>query len=356
LAFAQALLEVGHEVTFVTVDKIDWDLLRRVFGEDLSFRVDERFLFVKMPRMLNALSRGFFTVLFYLFIVFWVKFMGGFDLTVGTSGELIDSVSDVVYVNALPLRLMHLYPDVYVERGVYWRCYSRLYDLFLKVIGRITASGLLLTNSRFNRELIRRYLGRDALVLYPPVDVGRFEALAEKLDRENLVVTVSRFRPGKVLENVPKIAKLVKGPGSEGSQETVKELRRVIDSLGVEDRVELLVGEPSSRLPEVLSSAKVFLHTQPYEAFGIAVVESMAAGCIPVVPRVGGPWMDILDRRQGLYGYSYGGLREAAEEIEMLIRDDVLRRKISVKAVKRARCFDASVFKRKLISVIERLL
>jgi hypothetical protein len=43
----------------------------------------------------------------------------------------------------------------------------------------------------------------------------------------------------------------------------------------------------------------------------MSVVEGMAAGCVPVVSRCGGPWFDILDCKQGVYGFSYrsvGGL------------------------------------------------
>lgn len=35
------------------------------------------------------------------------------------------------------------------------------------------------------------------------------------------------------------------------------------------------------------------------EAFGIAIVEAMSLGCVPVVLRAGGPWHDILGDTQG---------------------------------------------------------
>jgi len=360
LAIVRALRKAGHEVTLVTIDKTDWSLLREIFGEDLSVSVEERFLFVRTPGMLNATLRGFFTVLFYLFEVFLVRFLGNFDLLVVSSGELVDSFGDVVYVNALPLRLIHLYPGVIVERGVWWRCYSRLYDLFLKVLGRLHKGSLLLTNSEFNRDILRRYLGKDALVLYPPVDVKRFGVSAGNFDREDLIVTVSRFRPGKMLESVPKVARIVErgrflifGPGDEASEKTLRELEGIIWRFGVEGRVRLLVGESAGRLLKVLSSAKVLLHTQPYEAFGLAVVEGMAAGCVPVVPRVGGPWLDILGGEEGRYGFSYGSVREAAKKIERLLRDEKLWRSLSTRASRRAKKFDASVFQKGITELVE---
>ena len=358
LAFAEGLLEAGHEVAIATVDKIDWGLLRKVFGRE-RLPVEEYYLFVRLPRE-NAVFRGFFTVSCYLFLLFLVRCGRRFDLMIGTSGELVDSVSDIVYVNALPLRLIHRYSGIHVEKGVYWRCFSRLYDLFLRVLGRVRGARLILTNSRFNREVIRRELGLNALILYPPVNVDEFRALVYSSNREDLVVTVSRFRPGKVLEVVPRVARLVKdakflivGSKSEGYEEVVEALRRIIGELGVDDRVELRIGGSRSEVLEALGRARVYLHTQPYEAFGIAVVEAMAAGCVPVVPEVGGPWSDLLAERQGLYGYSYRNVEEAAREVKAVIKDRNLWEKISERAVKRAEKFDAVVFREKVVHLID---
>ena len=40
---------------------------------------------------------------------------------------------------------------------------------------------------------------------------------------------------------------------------------------------------------EFLQKAKVYFHTQPWEDFGISIIEGMAANCIPVVHDSGGP-------------------------------------------------------------------
>ena len=84
----------------------------------------------------------------------------------------------------------------------------------------------------------------------------------------------------------------------------------------------------------------------------MAVVEAMAAGCVPVVPRVGGPWQDILDGRQGAYGFSYQGPEEAAELIDWLIRDEGLRGEVSRRARERCRLFDQSVFHRRIQEIV----
>ncbi|MEM2961358.1 MAG: glycosyltransferase, partial [Candidatus Bathyarchaeia archaeon] len=97
---------------------------------------------------------------------------------------------------------------------------------------------------------------------------------------------------------------------------------------------------------------KVYLHTQHMEAFGIAVVEAMAAGAVPLVPRCGGPWLDILNCKQGIYGYSYSSLEEAANIIKKLLKDENHRRNIALKAVQRASNFKSSNFEVKILKIV----
>jgi glycosyltransferase involved in cell wall biosynthesis len=134
----------------------------------------------------------------------------------------------------------------------------------------------------------------------------------------------------------------------------LKELSEEVERLRVQDRVHIFKNKPYSFTLAALSTAKVFLHTQRTEAFGMSIVESMAAGCVPIVPRTGGPWLDILDQKQGKYGYSYGRVQEAAEIIKMLVENEDLRKEVSARARERAMVFDSSVFERKILDVVEK--
>jgi hypothetical protein len=48
----------------------------------------------------------------------------------------------------------------------------------------------------------------------------------------------------------------------------------------------------------------------------------MSAGLVPVIHRSGGPWEDILDKTQGIYGYSYAYIDEAIDIIEKLLHSN----------------------------------
>lgn len=59
--------------------------------------------------------------------------------------------------------------------------------------------------------------------------------------------------------------------------------------LGIAERVRLLGGVPSVRLPEILAAADVYVQPSRREGFGVALVEALATGLPAVATRSGGP-------------------------------------------------------------------
>lgn len=358
LAVIGALCRRGYRVRLATIDRTDWRFLEERFGE-LSRPFEEEFLIGSMP-IRGKFSQAALTLSLFLPELFYQRMKNDCDLILNTYGELVDSVADISYVNAIPVRVVHHYPESGFSNSIVLRSIAQAYGFSLRAVDKLFRRKVLLTNSTFTQGIVRRHLGRDSLVVYPPVDVERFKRIASFADRENVVATVSRLRLGKNLGLIPRIARLVKkgeftilGLADQASQEAIEALTKGIGSLGAGDRVRLLINQPPQKLVDVLSSAKVFLHTQPMEAFGMAVVEAMAAGCVPVVPREGGPWFDILDGRQGEFGFSYGSSAEAANMIEVLLEDEDLRMEVSARASERAMAFDSSVFEGKILSVVD---
>ena len=356
----KALKKGGFKVCVATLDKTDWNFLSRVFGE--SFKPDcEYYLFSRMPKFPTLTLRQGFVALFYALELLLICLRRRRDLLVNMGGEVLDSIGDIVYVNAVPLRLMHVYSDIQPKPGAVWKCYSRLYSLLVEVL-KVRGS-VVVCNSRFNQRIVRKHLGLQSIVVYPPVNVREIGLMVKNAAlREDFVVTVSRFRLAKRLEVVPEIAKfvgkgrfIVIGSADVDSVDCIKRVEEEARKLGVEGRVHILLNKPFSVVLENLVRAKVYLHTQPTEAFGMSVVEAMAAGCVPVVPRCGGPWFDILDCRQGVYGFSYRSVEEAAEIIGRLLRDDVLRERVAVRARERAKVFDGSVFEGKILDLVDKV-
>ncbi|MCW4044910.1 MAG: glycosyltransferase [Candidatus Bathyarchaeota archaeon] len=283
------------------------------------------------------------------------------DLLINMGGEIADNLGDIVYINAVPLRLMHLFPAIQPKSGIEWRMYGRIFTVFLRTLGNSTAA--IVANSKFTQALIRKHLGKRAFVIYPPVTTRKIGSRAKTKERKNLVVTIARFRSAKRLNIIPKIAACAKncefaliGIVDNGSEQCLSELSAEIKKLKLQERVHIFGNMPYEFTLKTLSKAKVFLQTQSTEAFGMSVVEAMAAGCVPLVPRMGGPWIDILDSQEGLYGFSYENINDATEKIKSLIDNETLRSEVSARATERAKVFDSSVFEQKLCHIAKTMI
>lgn len=358
LTTVKALKMTGNWVKLVTIDKTDWHFLEQRFGK-LVRPCEEAYLIEKMP-VRTRFSQAAFTILLFLPELFYYKAKNWRDVVVNTYGDIVDSIADVVYVNAVPAWALSYCPESEMSASFSWLFFSKVYGFFLNMVRKLFVNSFLLANSVFMQGVLKKLIDRESFVVYPPVDVEKFKPALKKATQKKRVVTVCRFRRGRNLQLIPQIAKLVEhaefivvGLADEGSDGTINLFTSAAKRLGVEERIKLLVNVQFDKLADSLLSAKIFLQTAASEAFGISVVEAMAAGCVPVVRRDGGPWFDILDRKQGTYGYSYTSVQEAAKIIKTLIEDEDLRRTVSLRARERVQVFSSSVFERKILNAMK---
>jgi alpha-1,2-mannosyltransferase len=220
----------------------------------------------------------------------------------------------------------------------------------------------MLVNSSFIKSIVSASLKAEALILSPPVDVQYFLRSDKKIDRADTIITLSGYSPKRHLEKIPEIASrlnfgdfLIIGKTDEYSFLTIKNLKVITKQYGVEGRVHLLANISRSKLRKALLEAKLYLHTMPNEHFGTAIVEAMASGCIPIVHKSGGPWLDILEQTQGKYGYAYETPEEASKYIDFLLNQETLRKEVSLRVVERSMVFDVSIFQKKIVGIIEKI-
>jgi glycosyltransferase involved in cell wall biosynthesis len=360
LTTIKALSEHGHSVHLATIDRTDWRFLEERIGR-LQRPQSEQYLLDTIP-FSGILSQSAYTVTFFLPLLARYRTAGNYDLVVNTYGDLDQSIADIAYINAIPFRLMPLFPNSTFQSPA-MRLLTSAFTLSTSPANRLLTRNLLLTNSTFMRDLIKRHLARDSLVIFPPVDLQRFKCSPEQQERENVVVTVTRLRLGKQLEMIPQIARNVRdcrfiilALQDAGSAESLNTLKRSIKTQDVEDRVEIRINQSPKAIADTLTTSKVYLQTQEYEAFGISVVEAMASGCVPVVPRNGGPWIDILGRDESTYGFSFDSPQEAATKINLLCSDEQVRRKTAERALTRASRFDSKLFENQIASLVNHVL
>ena len=145
-------------------------------------------------------------------------------------------------------------------------------------------------NGRLTRERIRRFWGRDAEVVHPPVDVDRF-AIGSPGDHVLFVGELVRHkRPEVAIEAALAAGRRIKMVGAGPELTRLRErYRGRADFLGrVDDR----------RLPSLYAEAAALV-VPNVEEFGIAAVEAQAAGRPVVAVDAGGARETVVPGRTG---------------------------------------------------------
>lgn len=141
-------------------------------------------------------------------------------------------------------------------------------------------------NSSAVRDRIRRFYGRDAQIIHPPVDVSEFRPDADK--EEGHFLWVHRLVPYKQPELV---AEAFRGLPYRLTMVGVGPLEARVRA-GLPPNVELHGWMPRERLTHLYGSASAFIHVAE-EDFGISMVEALAAG-LPVIGYNRGGARDIV--------------------------------------------------------------
>jgi len=191
--------------------------------------------------------------------------------------------------------------------------HARLASRPLKAIDRKRASegSVFAANSEFVRERIRDTWDQDALVIYPPVEVERLQAVSdwrEHLSPEDqkvleslppgFLLGASRFVPYKRLDLVIQagedsgIPVVLAGAGPQLEQLT---------AAAAQARVPVhIVLRPSNSLLYALYQQAVAFIFPPVEDFGIMPVEAMCLGTPAIVGSLGGAKESVNALRGGI--------------------------------------------------------
>ena len=177
---------------------------------------------------------------------------------------------------------------------------------------------IIFANSKYTMNAVKKITGATPTLLYPPISKTFFDYDCLS-DREDIVVSVDRISPGKMLTMIPHIAKLTDRKirflmiGIKESTEELNKILELIKKNGLSDRVEVMTNVSREKLQGILRTSKVFLHPAFGEHFGVSIAEAMASGCIPIVHNSGGP-VEFVPQR-----FRFNKAEEVARKIEKAI-------------------------------------
>lgn len=221
-------------------------------------------------------------------------------------------------------------------------------------------------NSDFTRNVLEKHLQKDkGFVLYPPIDTDSFRPGK----KENLILSVARFdspshskrqdvliEAFRILSKGNKDYKLILAGGLMGEEIIIQKLKTAAVGLNIE----FIINPDFSELKKLYAQAKFFWHAAGYEIneqtdpekvehFGMATVEAMASGAVPIVIAKGGQ-KEIITIGTG---YLCQDAPEIAAKTTDLIQDPSTLKNMSKAAIERSKAFSISGFDKKLVSLLK---
>ena len=151
------------------------------------------------------------------------------------------------------------------------------------------------TISEYSREQIKKYYGRDAVIIHPPVEIKDFKAA--KKEKEDYFVVTSRQVNWKRIDLAIKACMMTQrhlvviGEGPEN-----KRLKKLAAG---SKHIKFLKLMKKDKLAGYLAEAKGYIFPS-MEPFGIAPVEALAAGCPVIAFAEGGARDYIKDGKNGV--------------------------------------------------------
>ena len=156
-----------------------------------------------------------------------------------------------------------------------------------------------IANSAYVADRIRRAYGRDAEVLYPPIDLHRAEAVADLEPRDHYLCAgrlVAYKRTELMIEACHRLGRTLRVAGT-GPEEP--HLRRLAGSLGA--HVEFLGEVSHERLWEEYARCRALLFAAD-EDFGMVPLEAQACGRPVIAYGVGGSLETVRGKEQPITG------------------------------------------------------
>lgn len=206
---------------------------------------------------------------------------------------------------------------------------------------------VLVANSTYTRDRIRRAWRRESEVIAPPVDTARFERALVRTDPDAPMIVVSALVPNKRVDLAVR--------AFQGRRE-----RLVVVGEGPERaRIERLAGPnvtfrgwvDDAELERLVATSSALVHPA-VEDFGMVLVEALAAGKPVIACREGGAVDVVRSPEAGILvdAPTVDAFRSALDRIALVGAFDPARRQAI------ARAFDRAVFERRILETVEAAL
>lgn len=170
--------------------------------------------------------------------------------------------------------------------------------------------------------------------------------------KRSQVLVFGRINKEKQLEKVITMAKRCRlnfviagavNPGNESYYQKIKSIKP--------ENVKIIANPDNLLKDKLFRESGIFLHLRRRENFPISLLEAISYGCVPVVPKFGGTWEDIV--LKGQYGIGYQSIQEG---IDSLIEASIVPNSFIQEIYESRERFTEENFSKRFISIVNELL
>lgn len=224
--------------------------------------------------------------------------------------------------------------------------------------------------SHFIKDIIRERMGRSADTLFVPISLS---LPTDYFQKENIILTVGRFFPnlhnkkqlemvemfGEMIQNgLAEVKLFVVGSIDPGGEEYFQKVQLKARSLPVYVKS----GISNQELEDLYKKAKIYWHAaglgedlvknpEKAEHFGVATVEAMNHGAVPLV-FPGGGQTEIVTHGQD--GYHWRTVVELEKYTHQVLKDQKLFESLSMNAFDTSLKYSTDAFCKRLHEIIEK--
>jgi glycosyltransferase involved in cell wall biosynthesis len=202
-----------------------------------------------------------------------------YDLVISATGSIIQTTKPLIIYDQNHLaNYFTVEPPLKYQKGLWWLYYLP-FKLFSKK-PKITSTTKYLSISQYSSNALYKASGIISEVLPPPINLTEFYCN----DKQNQVCVIGRISPEKNLEQTIAILNQIDYPCfifgnvTTPNVQYLKKLKSIASN-----NITFIINEPREKLLELLSQSKIFFSASS-ETFGIATVEGIASGCVPIIP------------------------------------------------------------------------
>lgn len=218
---------------------------------------------------------------------------------------------NVVWYCHSPLRDVY---DLYDYRKQNGMKFDQWYYKFLVGIFRnidkkaVSKIKIILTNSQNVQNRIRKYLNRNAKIIYPCIDTEKYRNDGDG----KYFLYVSRFVPQKRQDYIVRAFErfhsmydengeysLILAGGVSEDIESINYVRGLKEFIGDNPLIKIIENPPDNDVINLYSKCTAFLFAGLDEDFGIVPIEAMASGKVVISVNEGGPKEYIVDKENG---------------------------------------------------------